>query len=589
MKNIKNHISKICVDAILECFHFSIDKIELQQIKENFNGHFALMLFSLTKKLQQSPNLIGDILGRYLVAKNIEIRSFELVKGFLNLELSHQVFNDFLNFHLKNSCLGFFKRSKKKIIVEYSSPNSNKPLHLGHIRNSLLGFSISRILEVTGNKVIKTQIINDRGIHICKSMIAWMEYSNKETPKSSNLKSDHFVGKYYIIFNQVYQKEIHELIKKGKTKEEAKQIAPILIKAKELLLKWENKDPQVHKLWKQMNTWVYEGFNNSYNRLGVAFDFVQYESNTYLLGKHLLEVGIKKKVFFAKEDGSIWCDLTNDGLDQKLLLRSDGTSVYITQDLGTAIERIQKFSIDEIIYIVGDEQRYHFQVLFLILKKLNILQYQSLKHVSYGMVKLPEGKMKSREGTVVDADDLMEEMYQTAKSITSELGKLDDLSEQEKETLYETIGLGALKYYLLKVDPKKTILFNPKESVDFKGNTGPFIQYTHARITSLLNKSNFQINISHIKKFTLLEVKIILHLDQFSEVIHKSALNLNPSLLANYVYNLVKLYNSFYQKYSILDGEDLEIKNTRLLISSLVKITIKNTLYLLGIYAPNKM
>lgn len=589
MNNLKNHAIKICIDSISECFQLSINSLELEKTKDNFKGNFTLVLFSLTKILNQSTESVGKKLGNYLIKKYSEFQSFELVGAFLNLKLSHQILNDFLNTHYNNYNFGFLKYSKKKIMIEYSSPNSNKPLHLGHIRNNFLGFSISRILQAVGNEVIKTQIINDRGIHICKSMIAWIEYSNNETPNSSNLKGDHFVGKYYLIFEEIYQKEIKELIKKGENKEKAKKNAPILLKAKDLLLKWENGDPQVQKIWKKMNTWVYEGFNISYKRLGIDFDIIQYESDTYLLGKKLIKEGLKTGIFFTKKDGSVWYNLMQDGLNEKLVLRSDGTSVYMTQDLGTAIYRIKKFSIDEIIYIVGNEQDYHFYVLFLILKRLKISNHQSFKHLSYGMVDLPDGKMKSRKGTVVDADNLIEQMYKIAKSICLNLGKLNNFNEEEKEKLYNNIGIGALKYYILKIDPKKRILFNPKESIDFNGNTGPFIQYTHARIKSLLDKSNFQIKSSKNLEFNDLEIKIILHLDNFSEIINKSASDLNPSLIANYLYNLVKMYNSFYQNNFILKEKNLEIKNTRILISSLVKITIKNALYLLGIYAPNRM
>lgn len=591
MKNLKIHIEKICLTAISECFNISIQNLNLEETKEKFQGHFTLILFSLVKEIKKSTHSIGLTLGEYIKKKYYEIQSFTVVDHFLNLEISPQALNNFLNtnFFCSNN-LQHNTKKIKKIMIEYSSPNTNKPLHLGHIRNNVLGFSISRILQSLGHEVIKTQIINDRGIHICKSMIAWIKYGDKETPKKINMKGDHFVGKYYLIFNQIYEQEIQELIKKGKTKEEAKKEAPILLQAKELLIKWENKDIKTHKIWEKMNYWVYQGFKISYKRLGVKFDITQYESNTYLIGKKIVQKGLKQKIFFKKKDGSIWCDLTSEGLDEKLLLRNDGTSVYITQDLGTTIERIKKYSINELIYIVGNEQNYHFNALFLIIKKLNISKKnQLLKHLSYGMVDLPEGKMKSRSGIIVDADSIMQEMFLTSKYITSELGKLNNINEQEKNKIYEIIGMGALKYYLLKIDPKKRILFDPKKSIDFKGNTGPFIQYTYTRINSLLKKSNFKIQSSQNEKFNQSEIKIILHLDRFNKTIQLSAIHLNPSIIANYIYNLVKIYNFFYQNHLILKEENLKIKNMRLLISHLVKNTIKNGLYLLGIQVPKKM
>lgn len=588
MEGLKNYIKQICLTSIKECFEFSLKDINLELTKKNYNGHYTLVLFELTKKLNKSANIIGTTLGDFLIKKYTEVDSFNIQNFFLNINISNKIFNDFLNINFKKNNFGFSNKIKKIIITEYSSPNTNKPLHLGHVRNNLLGVSISRILEAVGNKVIKTQIINDRGIHICKSMIAWIKYGEKKTPETTNIKGDHFVGQFYIMFNKIYKKQVQDLIEQGVEKDIAKKKAPILIEAKKILIKWEKGNNKIYKIWKTMNNWTYKGFEVSYKRLGINFDFIQYESNTYLIGKKVIKEGLNKNIFFKKKDGSIWCDLKKDGFDEKLLLRNDGTSVYITQDLGTIIERITKYKIDKIIYIVGDEQNYHFKILFLILKKLNILTKESFQHLSYSMVDLPDGKMKSREGKVVEADDLMEEMYKTAKLITSKSNKIINFNIKEKNDIYEIIGLGALKYFLLKVHPNKKILFNPEDSINFNGDTGPFIQYTHARIVSLLEKSP-NLLFSNNNVFNKYEIDILLKLDEFYEVIQKSALNLNPSLIANYVYNISKLYNTFYQKNFILKEKNEDIKNSRLLISKLVKITIKNSLYLLGIKAPNKM
>ena len=477
----------------------------------------------------------------------------------------------------------------QSVMVEYSSPNTNKPIHLGHIRNNLLGYSVAQIFKAAGHKVQKIQIINDRGIHICKSMIAWEKFGNGETPETSGLKGDHLVGKYYVEFDKHYREEIKDLMAKGQSEDDAKKNAPLFKEAQEMLLKWEAGDENVRELWAKMNGWVYDGFAETYKRLGVDFDHYQYESNTYLLGKNLIQKGLDSGVFYRKDDGSVWIDLRADGLDEKLVLRSDGTSVYMTQDLGTAVERFETFDIDKLIYVVGNEQDYHFKVLFLILKKLGYKWADTLEHLSYGMVNLPDGKMKSREGTVVDADELMEDMFQTAKEISSELGKLDDYSDDEKDKLYEIIGMGALKYYILKVDPKKGILFDPKESVDFNGNTGPFIQYTYARIQSILRKESpkeFDMNSIELNEA---EIEIIRHLNNFEETIQKSAEDLSPALVANYVYDLVKLFNSFYQNYSVLKAENEDLKNFRIHLSQWVSNAISNSLSLLGIISPEKM
>ena len=475
-------------------------------------------------------------------------------------------------------------------MVEYSSPNTNKPLHLGHVRNNLLGFSVSQIIEAAGNNVIKTQIINDRGIHICKSMIAWEKFGNGETPESANMKGDHLVGKYYVEFDKHYRQEIKELEAQGKTEDEAKKEAPIFLEAQDMLRQWEAHEPKVIELWQKMNGWVYDGFAKTYKRLGVAFDEYLYESNTYILGKDIVEEGLNKGIFYKREDGSVWIDLTAEGLDEKLVLRSDGTSVYITQDLGTAVERFKNNpTLEELTYVVGNEQDYHFKVLFLILKKLGYSWADALHHLSYGMVDLPNGKMKSREGTVVDADDLMQEVYNTAKEISEELGKLDGMSDDEKAELYETIAMGALKYYILKVDPKKRILFDPKESVDFNGNTGPFIQYTFARIQSLLRKESPKEFDANALELNAAEKEIIRALYDFEDTIEKAATEMSPALIANYVYELVKLFNSFYQNNSILKNEDENVKNFRLYLSQWVANTIQNSLRLLGIGVPERM
>lgn len=475
-------------------------------------------------------------------------------------------------------------------MVEYSSPNTNKPLHLGHIRNILLGYSVAQILKEAGYDVIKTQIVNDRGIHICKSMLAWEKFGNGETPADSGLKGDKLVGNYYVKFDQEYKKEIQNLVENGLGEDEAKKQALIFVEAQKMLLDWEQENPQVRELWQKMNQWVYDGFGETYKRLGVDFDQIQYESNTYILGKDLIQEGLSKGVLYQKEDGSVWCDLSDEGLDQKLLLRSDGTSVYMTQDLGTAVERFKQNDIQKLIYTVGNEQDYHFQVLFKILKKLGYDWAEHLYHLSYGMVELPHGKMKSREGTVVDADDLMQEMYLTAKEKAQELGKLEHLPEEDKERSYEIVGQGALKYYMLKVDPKKKMLFNPEESIDFNGNTGPFIQYTYARIQSLLEKAGYEPqDLADDIEINAYEKELITHLGNFKTVVSKAAETLSPAQLANYIYDLVKSYNSFYQNNPILNQEDAAVKNLRLKLSALTAKTIKRGLELLGIGVVNRM
>ncbi len=579
-QSLKEKINKSLLQLFGNELKFEVD---LQQTKENFEGDYTLVIFPFTKILKRNPEVIGKEIGNFLLNELEEVQSFNLVGGFLNLSLSYNYFCE----ELITYSAEILKKNNSTIMVEYSSPNTNKPLHLGHIRNNLLGIATANILAFSGHKVIKTQIINDRGIHICKSMVAWKNFSNGETPISSELKGDHLVGKYYVLFDKEYRNQLNELIEKGMTAEEAKVNAPLMIEAQQMLLKWEEGDNETLTLWKTMNNWVYDGFKETYGRLGVAFNKVQYESDTYLLGKNIVQEGINKSIFFQKEDGSVWCDLTADGFDEKLVLRKDGTSVYITQDLGTAIERFKDLTIEKLIYVVGNEQDYHFKVLFQILKKLKYSWADNLFHLSYAMVDLPEGKMKSREGTVVDADDLMQEMHSTAKKISMELGKLEAYTNQEKSDLYETIGMGALKYYILKVDPKKNILFDPNASIDFQGNTGPFIQYTYARIQSILSKQKPMDFVAC--EMGTIEKKILRHLLNYSEVIYKAAETLNPSLVANYVYDLVKLFNTFYQSTPILKEENQDKLNFRLHLSEKVSQTIFSGMALLGISLPNRM
>ncbi|WP_336686445.1 arginine--tRNA ligase [Chryseobacterium bernardetii] len=585
--NIKDIIEQKLSEVILNVYQLKDIKLEVQENKTEFDGDFTIVTFPLVKQLKKNPESIGVELGEALTEQTDIFESFNVVKGFLNVKVKNQLFVD--NFRSVNSGFSTIDKKNATVMVEYSSPNTNKPLHLGHIRNNLLGFSVAQILKEAGYDVIKTQIINDRGIHICKSMLAWEKFGNGETPETTGTKGDKFVGNYYVEFDKNYKKEISELVAQGVAEEQAKKEAPVMKEAQKMLLDWENGDEAVRNLWAEMNSWVYKGFNETYKRLGVDFDQVQYESNTYILGKDLIQAGLDKGLLYQKEDGSVWCDLTDEGLDQKLLLRSDGTSVYMTQDLGTAVERFKQNNIQKLIYTVGNEQDYHFQVLFKILKKLGYEWADQLFHLSYGMVELPEGKMKSREGTVVDADDLMQEMYETAKSKAQELGKLETLSEEDKEASYETVGLGALKYFMLKVDPKKKMLFNPAESIDFNGNTGPFIQYTYARIQSLLSKAEFVYAETADVTLNQFEKELIMQLANFKTVVAKSAETLSPALVANYVYDLVKSYNSFYQNNPILNQDDENIKQFRLNLSDLTAKTIKKSLELLGIGTVNRM
>ena len=587
--NIKERLQPYIQEALAEIYQINGIETELQKTKPDFEGDFTLVTFPLVKALKKNPDLIATEIGDRLVETVGFIESYNIVKGFLNLKLKDTAFTQCLS-SIKEG-LERISPKNETVMVEYSSPNTNKPLHLGHIRNNLLGFSVANILKEDGYKVVRTQIINDRGIHICKSMLAWEKLGNGATPESTSTKGDKFVGNYYVEFDKLYKKEVQQLMnEQGLDEESAKKQAPSIIEAQNMLLQWEKSDETVRNLWSMMNAWVYDGFNQTYKRLGVEFDQVQYESNTYLLGKDLIQEGLSKGIFFQKEDGSVWIDLTDEGLDQKLLLRSDGTSVYMTQDLGTAVERFKQNDIQRLIYTVGNEQDYHFQVLFKILKKLGYQWAEHLYHLSYGMVELPDGKMKSREGTVVDADDLMQEMYETAKEKAQELGKLEELTDEEKEKSYETVGLGALKYFILKVDPKKKMLFNPKDSIDFNGNTGPFIQYTYARIQSLLAKAGSRSSsINDSLVLNEYEKDLISLLADYREVVSKAANTLSPAHIANYVYEVVKTYNAFYQNNPILNNENQDLKELRLYLSELTAEVIKKCLSLLGIGVVNRM
>jgi arginyl-tRNA synthetase len=578
--------------AFVAIYKLEIPSVEFQATRKEFEGDITVVVFPMLRIVKANPVSIGEALGHYLVDNVNEVVSFNVVKGFLNLVISDDYYFNFFNNVRNDSAYGFVAHSDSNdaVMVEYSSPNTNKPLHLGHVRNVLLGYSVSEIIKASGKKVYKTQIINDRGIHICKSMLAWSRFGNGETPLSTGLKGDKLVGNYYVKFDQEYKKEISFLIKEGKSEDEAKKEAPLIIEAQEMLRKWEAGDEKVVALWKKMNQWVYDGFEVTYNNIGVDFDSYYYESNTYLLGKDNIIEGLEKGVFVKKEDGSVWCDLTEDGLDEKIVLRSDGTSVYMTQDIGTAIQRIKDNpDVKGMIYTVGNEQDYHFKVLFLILKKLGYTWAENLHHLSYGMVDLPSGKMKSREGTVVDADDLMTEMISTSKEISEELGKLDDYTVAQKDEVYTTIGMGALKYFILKVDPKKRILFDPKESVDFQGNTGPFIQYTYARIQAILRKGKIDYEANFVVSLHEKEKELLKQVELYPEVIQQAAANQSPALIANYTYDLVKVYNSFFQNVSIFGADSEDEKIFRVQLSNLVGNIIKSAFGLLGITVPERM
>jgi arginyl-tRNA synthetase len=569
--------------------------IILQKTKKEFEGDYTLVTFPFIKAAKLTPEKTGEVIGDAILQANPEITKFNIVKGFLNFSLANNFWvSEFKSIaSTKDYGVKPALSSGKQIMLEYSSPNTNKPLHLGHIRNNLLGYSVASILKTQGHDVIKVNIINDRGIHICKSMLAWQLFGNGETPQSSGLKGDHLVGKYYVEFDKAYKKEIQTLIEAGKTKEEAEKQAPLIIQAQAMLLKWEANDTETINLWKTMNGWVYEGFDVTYKKLGVDFDKLYYESNTYILGKEIIQEGLAKDIFYKKDNGSICIDLTNEGLDEKVVLRSDGTSVYITQDLGTAIERFKEFpKLSQMIYTVGNEQDYHFKVLFKILEKLGYAWAKECYHLSYGMVELPEGKMKSREGTVVDADDLIDGMVATAKQTTEELGKVEGFTTDELENLYRTIGMGALKYFILKVDPKKKMLFDPKESIDFNGHTGPFIQYSHARIQSILRKFGSDTSaISIIDGIELhdKEKELIKHQYDFAKVLEESASTLNPAVVANYIYDLTKVFNQFYNECPILKEENIAIKDFRIMLIVITSFIIKNGMLCLGIDVPDRM
>ncbi|MBU2903291.1 MULTISPECIES: arginine--tRNA ligase [Arenibacter] len=593
--NIQEVLSQKVKEAVTSIFKVELPTVEFQPTRKDFAGDITAVIFPMLRFVKGNPVQIGEQIGQFLKEEVEEVTDFNVVKGFLNITISNEYYLDFFEGIRNLQDFGFVSQSTNEaIMVEYSSPNTNKPLHLGHVRNNLLGYSVAEILKASGKKVYKTQIINDRGIHICKSMLAWQRFGNGETPESTGLKGDKLVGNYYVAFDKAYKAEIATMISNGVDGKVAEKEAPILLEAQEMLRKWEAGDEEVVGLWKTMNQWVYDGFEITYKNMGVDFDQLYYESNTYLLGKDFVEDGLQRGIFYKKEDGSVWIDLTDEGLDEKIVLRSDGTAVYMTQDIGTAIQRVKDNpDVKGMVYTVGNEQDYHFKVLFLILQKLGFSWAEKLYHLSYGMVDLPSGKMKSREGTVVDADELMDDMSQTAADISEELGKLEDYSQEEKQELYKIIGLGALKYYILKVDPKKRILFNPEESVDFQGNTGPFIQYTYARIQSILRKAEeLEQNLNSSQKLTDLhekEKELLKQLQLFPETIQLAADNYSPALIANYTYDLVKEFNSFYQNVSILGEQDQSKKIFRVQLAKKVSEVIKSAFGLLGIQVPDRM
>ncbi|MGA0941410.1 MAG: arginine--tRNA ligase [Flavobacteriaceae bacterium] len=590
MKDLQNRLSELVEQFVFEQFKVRLSKVDFVPTKKEFEGDITIVLFSMLKEVRADLSELATLIGEHLSTHSDEVEGYSVVKGFLNLSLSNTYLVNLFAAICAEKNFGNLETTAKTYMVEYSSPNTNKPLHLGHIRNNVLGYAVANILEAAGNKVIKTQIINDRGIHICKSMVAWLKYGEGETPQSTGLKGDHLVGKFYVIFDKVYKEQQEELKSEGLSDDVAAKQAPIFIEAQEMLRKWEAQDPETIALWNRMNQWVYSGFNETYTNLGVHFDKLYYESDTYLLGRDIIEEGLLKKVFYKKPDNSVWADLTDAGLDEKLVLRSDQTAVYMTQDLGTAVQRVVDFpEIDGMVYTVGNEQDYHFKVLFILLQRLGYPWASNLHHLSYGMVDLPSGKMKSREGTVVDADDLMVEMAETAGTIASELGKLDGFSHQEKQQLFHQIGLGALKYFILKVDPKKRILFDPEASVDFQGNTGPFIQYTYARIRSIARKVNQETITASPVNIEEKERALILSLVQYPDTIRQAAEMLSPALIANYLYELVKQFNSMYQQLPILGATDEEVKSFRVALTLKVGEVIRHASNLLGIEVPERM
>ncbi|MER2997803.1 arginine--tRNA ligase [Pontibacter populi] len=590
-------ISKSISEALQALFNITVDadQIALQPTRKEFAGSFTFVTFPFTKQAGKGPEQIGQALGEYLKENAKEIKDFNVVKGFLNLEVEQTEWLNIFRELMRNEKYGYGENSGKKVMVEYSSPNTNKPLHLGHLRNNFLGYSVSEILKANGHDVMKANLVNDRGIHICKSMLAYQMFGNGETPQSSGIKGDHLAGKYYVQFDKAYKEQIDELVAGGMDKEEAKKKAPLILEAQEMLQKWEQNDKEVVDLWKQMNGWVYEGFDATYKNIGVDFDKFYYESETYMLGKERVEEGLAKGVFFKKPDGSVWVDLTDEGLDEKLLLRADGTSVYITQDMGTAELKYNDFPYDQSIYVVADEQNYHFQVLKAVLKKLGKPYAEGIYHLSYGMVDLPSGKMKSREGTVVDADELVQEMIDTARQQTEELGKIEGFTPEQAKELYHTLAMGALKYFLLKVDPKKRMLFNPQESIDFRGNTGPFIQYTHARIAAILRKASemgLKVDVTAFDTIETMhetEQEVITQLANFGAVVEEAGKLHAPSVIANYAYELAKAYNRFYQEISIFNETDEQARNFRIALSAMVARFVRESMGLLGIAVPERM
>lgn len=594
--NIEEKISCAVIDAIKALYNIGVEEksIQLQKTKSDFEGDITLVVFPFTKVARKQPEIIGNEIGQWLKENTDIVDNYNVIKGFLNLSICKGNWLTILNSIYNNDKFGIKEVTEDSplMMIEYSSPNTNKPLHLGHVRNNLLGYSISQIQKANGWKVVKTNIVNDRGIHICKSMLAWLKYGNGETPESTGMKGDHLIGKYYVEFDKHYKAELKELEAKGMTEDEAKANSTLMKEAQSMLLKWEQNDPEIRNLWQMMNEWVYAGFDETYKRLGVDFDKIYYESNTYLEGKEKVEEGLKKGIFYRREDGSVWADLRGDGLDEKLLLRSDGTSVYMTQDIGTAKLRYQDYPIDKMVYVVGNEQNYHFQVLSLLLDKLGFKWGKELVHFSYGMVELPNGKMKSREGTVVDADDLMDGMIEEAARTSADLGKLENCTKEEIDNINRMVGLGALKYFILKVDPRKNMTFNPAESIDFNGNTGPFIQYTCARIKSILRKaSEAGISIKEVKGITLQdkEVSLIQNLTSYPAIVEQAGTDFSPALIANYIYDLVKEYNQFYQSSPILKEENAETMNMRLMLSACTVKVIESGMSLLGIEMPEKM
>lgn len=595
--NIESIVKTKLIDAIKSNYAQDVElkQIQLQKTRREIEGDITVVVFPFLRLSKKSPEQTANDLGEYLQENIEEIESFNVIKGFLNLVIARSYWISLLNNVLKDSSYGYNSNNHnaETIMVEYSSPNTNKPLHLGHIRNNLLGYSVSRLLKANGHKVLMVNLVNDRGIHICKSMIAWERFGEGKTPESTNTKGDHFVGDYYVRFDKEYKKEVAELVRGGLSEEEAKKESPLLKAAQEMLRKWEAGDEKVVSLWKKMNSWVLKGFDVTYKQMGVSFDKIYFESETYKKGKKIVLKGLEDGVLYKKETGSVWADLEADGLDHKLLLRDDGTSVYMTQDIGTAYERFEEFKLDKQIYVVGNEQNYHFQVLSLVCKKLGFDWADKINHLSYGMVELPNGKMKSREGTVVDADDLMSEMINTARETSKELGKLDGYSEEEAEKVYETVALGALKYFILKVDPKKNMMFNPQESIDFNGNTGPFIQYTYARIQSILRKAKDNgVDIKDVNTEVSLDEKesyLLKMLSEFPQVVSQAGKEYSPAMVANYIYDLAKEFNGFYHDFPILIEKDEDVLNFRIQISKLVGTVIKNGMAIMGISVPERM